>query len=105
MFAFPGGFMVPSDASALSSAAAESPKRLHRLIEPVYADLPAAPSEEFIRLALERTAESFGEECGLEAFVVARLEGARWKAFAGADERLLDRLQRISRAEHEIFLA
>jgi serine phosphatase RsbU (regulator of sigma subunit) len=97
--------MVSSDASALSSAAAESPKRLHRLIEPVYADLPASPPEEFVRLALDRTAAHFGEECGLEAFVIARLEGARWKAFAGADERLLDRLQRISRAEHEIFLA
>ena len=83
----------------------QEPKRLHRLIEPVYADLPAADPGDFFRLALERTAERFCEECGIEATLLARLEGTRWRAVAGSDEKLLERLQKITRAEHEIFVA
>ncbi len=81
------------------------PKRLYRLIEPTYADLPAADPGEFFRMAIERTCERFGSECGIEAVLLARREGLRWKPVSGYDLDLLDRLQRLSRAENEIFLA
>jgi len=81
------------------------PKRLYRLIEPVYSDLPAGDPGELFRLAIERTCERFGSECGIEAALLARREGLRWKATSGYDLDLLDRLQRLSRAENEIFLA
>jgi len=98
--------MVPTDSQAAPPPSrAHAPKRLYRLIEPVYDDLPAAGLADFFGLALERTVERFGEECGIEATLLARLEGARWKAVAGSDEALLERLQRLTRAEHEIFLA
>jgi serine phosphatase RsbU (regulator of sigma subunit) len=86
-------------------AATPAPKLLYRRVEPAYADLPVDSLEEFFRLALERTTERFGRDCGIEASLLARLEGARWRPVAGSDEGLLDRLQRLSRAEHEIFLA
>ena len=97
--------MTPADIQSGSASPLHAPKRLHRLVEPVYADLPAADAAEFFRLALERTGERFGEECGIAATLLAHREGARWKTVAGSDEGLIDRLQRLSRAEHEIFLA
>ena len=83
----------------------DEPKRLSRRVEPVYGDLPADHAADFFRLALDRTSERFGEECGIEATLLAGLQGSRWTPFAGSDERLLERLRRLSRAEHEIFLA
>jgi len=97
--------MTPAEVHAGSVSPTHEPKRLYRLIEPVYDDLPTRDLADFFRLALERTAERFGEECGIEATLLSRREGARWKAVAGSDEGLLERLQRLSRAEHEIFLA
>jgi serine phosphatase RsbU (regulator of sigma subunit) len=98
--------MTVTDSShPVALAATHAPKLLYRRVEPAYADLPTDSLEEFFRLALERTAERFGRDCGIEASLLARLEGARWKPVAGSDEGLLDRLQRLSRAEHEIFLA
>jgi hypothetical protein len=97
--------MTPAEVHAGSASPTHEPKRLYRLIEPVYDDLPTRDLADFFRLALERTAERFGEECGIEATLLSRREGARWQAVAGSDEGLLERLQRLSRAEHEIFLA
>src|SRR5262249_52393517 len=68
------------------------------------ADLPADRPGDFFALALERTRERFGPDCGIQATLLARLEGARWKPVAGSDEPLLERLQRLTRAEHEIFV-
>jgi len=97
--------MTPAEFQTCSASPTHAPKRLYRLIEPVYADLPAGEPASFFTLALERTVERFGDECGVEAVLLARREGIRWRAVAGSDERLLDRLQKLSRAEHEIFLA
>src|SRR5262245_52743523 len=101
-----GGSMTVTDSPETAALdTTHAPKLLYRRIEPAYADLPADSQAEFFRLALERTAERFGRDCGIEAVLLASLDGARWKAVAGTDEALLDRLQRLSRAEHEIFLA
>ena len=97
--------MTPAEIHAGPASPTHEPKRLYRLIEPVYDDLPTGDLADFFRLALERTGERFGEECGVAATLLARREGARWKAVAGSDEDLLERLQKLSRAEHEIFLA
>jgi serine phosphatase RsbU (regulator of sigma subunit) len=97
--------MIPANAQPALASPTHAPKRLHRLIEPVYADLPCDTLDSFFRLALERTAERFGEECAIEATLLARLEGGRWKAVAGSDEALLERLEKMTRAEHEIFVA
>src|SRR5262245_45802879 len=99
-----GGSMTLTDSQLSTAPAANAPKLLYRRIEPAYADLPADSPPEFFRLALERTVERFGQAGGIAATLLARLEGTRWKAVAGSDEGLLDRLQRLSRAEHEIFL-
>jgi serine phosphatase RsbU (regulator of sigma subunit) len=97
--------MTPVETQSGPASPILAPKRLYRLIEPVYADLPTDDLADYFRLALERTEERFGQECGVEATLLARREGARWKAVAGSDEKLLERLQKLSRAEHEIFVA
>lgn len=97
--------MTLADLQAGPASPTHAPKRLYRLIEPVYGDLPVGDVAEFFRLALDRTAERFGSECGIAAALLARREGARWKVAAGADAELLERIQRLSRAEHEIFVA
>jgi hypothetical protein len=77
--------MTPTEILPDIAAATQAPKRLYRLIEPAYADLPAAPLAEFFHRALEPTVERFGEKAGIEAVVLARREGARWKVVAGTD--------------------
>src|SRR5262249_26479741 len=85
--------------------AAHAPKLLYRRVEPVFSDLPTDTLADFFRLALDRAAERFGADCGIEATLLAQREGARWRPVSGSDESLLDRLQRLSRAEDEIFAA
>jgi hypothetical protein len=77
--------MTPVETQSGPASPILAPKRLYRLIEPVYADLPTDDLADYFRLALERTEERFGQECGVEATMLARREGARWKAVAGSD--------------------
>jgi sigma-B regulation protein RsbU (phosphoserine phosphatase) len=97
--------MTPTDLQIAPPSPIDEPKRLSRRIEPIYADLPVDRPADMFRLALDRTLERLGPECGIEAAVLARFEGGRWIACAGSDERLLEKVARLSRAEHEIFLA
>lgn len=97
--------MLPTDLQPSPPSPIDEPKRLSRRIEPIYADLSVERPADLFRLALDRTLEHLGPECGIEATVLARFEVGRWIARAGSDERLLEKLGRLSRAEHEIFLA
>ena len=96
--------MLPTDQLSPPSPIDE-PKRLSRRIEPIYSDLPTHRQGDMFRLALERTHEHLGSLCNIEATLLARFEAGRWTPYAGSDERLLQKLRRLSRAEHEIFLA
>ena len=97
--------MPPTDLHLAPPSPIDEPKRLSRRIEPIYADLPIDRPADMFRLALDRTRERLGTECNIEATLLARFEAGRWIAHTGSDERLLDKLRRLSRAEHEIFLA
>src|SRR5262249_7369479 len=55
----------------------------------------------YFRSAVERTAERFGEDCGIEASLLARREGPRWTPLSPADPELASRLQRLPASEHD----
>ncbi|MFY9550670.1 MAG: PP2C family protein-serine/threonine phosphatase [Thermoanaerobaculia bacterium] len=88
-----------------SSASAEQPKRLYRLVEPAYADLSAGEAADFFHSAVLRTRERFGEECRIEASLLARREGPRWNALAGADPDLRSRLEELPPLEREALMS
>jgi serine phosphatase RsbU (regulator of sigma subunit) len=99
---------VASETTATASAASattEQPKRVYRLVEPVYADLPAREAAAFFRAAVERTAERFGEECGIEESLLARREGPRWHALPSCGPQLAPRLDALPLHEHEALAA
>jgi serine phosphatase RsbU (regulator of sigma subunit) len=95
---------TPGPASA-ASASTEQPKRLYRLVEPVYADLPAREAAAFFRAAVERTAERFGEECRIEDSLLARREGPRWHTLPSSGPQLEPRLETLPPHEHEALAA
>jgi sigma-B regulation protein RsbU (phosphoserine phosphatase) len=97
--------MIPTDLQLSPPSPIDEPKRLSRRIEPIYSDLPTHRPGDMFRLALDRTFERLGPDCGIEATLLARFEAGRWTPCAGSDEQLLQKLRRLSRAEHEIFLA
>jgi serine phosphatase RsbU (regulator of sigma subunit) len=82
-----------------TETAARAPKRLYRLVEPVYEDLTAIDEMTFYQIALERTRERFGAECGVESFLLARLDGFSWKPVRGGDGSLKDALDSIEPSE------
>ncbi len=90
------------ESAALSPA--EEPKKLYRLIEPAFDDLPAAHPAEFFRAALDRVRERFGEECGIEETVLARREPNGWRVAAGKAS-LLERLDHLPPAERDAFFS
>ena len=97
---------VSSEMSAsAASATTEQPKRLYRLVEPVYADLPAREAAAFFQAAIERTAERFGEECRIEESLLARREGPRWHALPSSGSQLRPRLDALPPHEHEALAA
>jgi Stage II sporulation protein E (SpoIIE) len=83
---------------------AEEPKKLYRLIEPAFEDLPADHAAEFFRSALERVRERFGEECGIEDAVLAHREVHGWRVTAG-QAALLERLDLLPAAERDAFFS
>jgi serine phosphatase RsbU (regulator of sigma subunit) len=92
---------MSASAASAASATTEQPKRLYRLVEPVYADLPAREAAAFFRTAIERTAERFGEECGIEESLLARREGPRWHALPSSGPQLRSRLEDLPPHEHD----
>ncbi|MGH9364458.1 MAG: PP2C family protein-serine/threonine phosphatase [Thermoanaerobaculia bacterium] len=83
---------------------AEYPKRLYRLVEPCYAELEAADTAAFLRAALDRTRERFGEDCGIESCGLARREGTVWRAILGTDPELLECFDCLDAAERGMLL-
>jgi|RhiMetdeSRZDD1v2_1073273.scaffolds.fasta_scaffold01160_25 serine phosphatase RsbU (regulator of sigma subunit) len=96
---------IPVSSETSASASAEQPKRLYRLVEPVYADLPAREAAAFFRTAVERTAERFGEECGIEETLLAFREGSRWHALPASGSPLRARLDALPSHEREALSA
>lgn len=94
----------PSASSSPGVSPAEEPKKLYRLIEPAFEDLPAAHAAGFFRAALERFRERFGEECGIEETVLAHREAHGWRAVAGRAS-LVDRLELVAPAERDAFFS
>ena len=87
------------------ASSAREPKRLYRIVEPSYADLPAAEPGEFFRRAAERTCERFGPECGIEAYALASRQGNGWRPAFGSDASLLSRMDGLPPGEREEFFA
>lgn len=75
------------------------PKKMFRILEPSYADLPAGPAPEFFGRALERTRERFGHDCGIENHALFQREGNDWVPVAGDALRLSPALAEITREE------
>ncbi len=92
------------DRPAPPVSSAEEPKKLYRLVEPSFADLPAEHAADFFRAALDRVRERFGEECGIEETVLARREAPGWRVAAGTPA-LLDRLELLPPAERDAFVS
>jgi serine phosphatase RsbU (regulator of sigma subunit) len=88
----------------MQRASVEHPKLLYRLVEPCYAELEAADPAAFLRAALDRTRERFGEECGIEAYALARREGTAWRAVFETDPELLAGFDRLDAAERGMLL-
>ena len=83
---------------------AEEPKKLYRLVEPSFADLPADREAPFFRAALDRVRQRFGEECRIEDAVLARREAPGWRVESGAAS-LLARLDAMPAAERDAFFS
>jgi serine phosphatase RsbU (regulator of sigma subunit) len=82
-----------------------APKRLYRLVEPAYDDLSAIDETNFYKIALERTRERFGAECGIESVLLARLDGFSWKPIGGKDESLARALEGFALHEQRALRA
>jgi serine phosphatase RsbU (regulator of sigma subunit) len=80
-------------------SATRAPKQLYRLVEPAYDDLSAADEAAFYGLALARTRERFGRECGIEAVLLAHREGLAWQPVLHADDHLAGSLEQIATAQ------
>ena len=93
--------MVPIE----TKDAAPEPKRLYRLVEPAYANLPDREGAELYLAILERTQERLGQECGIVSGAVARREGPGWRCVGGTEPELIIRHQRLGPGEREAFLA
>lgn len=81
------------------------PKRLYRLVEPVYADLHAADVAVFYAKALERTLERFGVECAIEGGWLGRREGVRWRTHSPGEEVLRRLAEGFEPAQWQILRA
>lgn len=81
------------------------PKRLYRIVEPSYADLPASEEGEFFRLSAARTQERFGSDCGILSFGVATRGERGWNPLAGQDAGVLGCLDALSPEESARFRA
>ena len=92
--------MVPIE----TKDAAPEPKRLYRLVEPAYANLPDREGAELYLAILERTRERLGQECGILGAAVARREGPGWRCVGGTEPELIDRHQRLPPGEREALL-
>jgi serine phosphatase RsbU (regulator of sigma subunit) len=90
---------------AETSTSTQQPKRLYRLVEPAYADLPARDAADFFHAAVTRTRERFGEECAIEASFLARREGPRWHALPGSDPNLESRLEELAPPDREALFS
>jgi len=88
-----------------TDAAAREPKRLYRLVEPVYDDLDEVDESAFYSSALERTRERFGTECGIESVLLSRWDGFAWQAIPGGDDRLAAIFDDLDVAEHRALRA
>ncbi len=75
------------------------PKRIFRILEPSYADLPAGPTPDFFGRALERTRERFGLDCAIENHALFQREGSDWIPISGDGLRLIPALGEITREE------
>ena len=68
--------MIPSaEMLAAEGAPAGEPKRLYRLVEPIYDSLDHADPVSFYSAALARTASRLSVECGITSTLLARRDG------------------------------
>src|SRR5262249_47951677 len=93
-----------------TDADTSAPKRLYRLVEPAYDDLSAVDEVGFYRIALERTQERFGAECGIETVLLATRDGFSWKPVAGrsvgkSDNGLIVALESLDAHEQRVLRA
>ncbi len=96
--------MVSSaETATVDEAAAMQPKRLYRLIEPIYDGLHAVDLASFYSAALERTRERLAADCGIASALLARRDGFGWTLVSGDDESLANRVGRLETAERELL--
>jgi len=96
--------MIPSaEMPAVEETAAGEPKRLYRLVEPIYDGLEDADPVSFYGAALARTASRLAVECGITSTLLARRDGAGWALVAGDDEALANRVGRLEGSEQELL--
>jgi sigma-B regulation protein RsbU (phosphoserine phosphatase) len=96
--------MIPSaEMPAVEGASAGEPKRLYRLVEPIYDSLDHADPVSFYCAALARTASRLAVECGITSTLLARRDGPDWALVAGDDETLANRVGRMEVSERELL--